>query len=224
MTYTDTDEALHRAVVQAIADEPRIDSGKVGVAVESGVVTLSGTMRSFTEKWAAEAAVKGVPGVRGLANELRVELPGMHVRDDADIAKTIVEVLRWSDSLPQTIQVEVHRGYVTLSGEVEWPYERQDALDAVRRLSGVVGVYNDIRVKEHAVDPAELRKSIAARFQRLAAFDAKGVTIDVLPGGLVKLGGTVASLAEADEAESAAYAVPGTVEVRNEIRISDEGW
>lgn len=224
MMVIDTDRSLHQSVLAAIEAEPRVEAGKVGVAVEGGVVTLSGTLGSFTEKWAAESAVKSVKGVRGIANELRVELAGMHVRDDVDIAKTIAEVLRWSSGLPTSIQPEVRGGYVTLHGQVDWPYQRQDAVDAVRRLSGVRGVYDNMTVKPYTVDPKELRRSIEGRFQRLAAFDAKNVAIDVKDGGLVRLSGTVASLAEFDEAESAAYAVPGTSEVRNEIRISDEGW
>lgn len=224
MMYTDTDRSLHEAVLEALRDEPRVEAGKIAVAVESGVVTLSGTLGTFTEKWAAENAIKTVKGVRGIANELRVDLPGMHVRDDADIAKTIVEVLRWSDALPQTIQAEVHDGFVTLHGSVDWAYQRLDTITAVRRVAGVKGVYNDIAVTPHTVDPADLRRQIASRFQRLAAFDAKGVEIDVRPNGIVKLSGTVASLAECDEAESAAYSVPGTTEVRNEIRVTDGGW
>jgi osmotically-inducible protein OsmY len=224
MVYTDTDRGMHDAVLDALRDEPRIDAGKVSVAVEGGVVTLSGTLGSFTEKWAAENAVRGVRGVRGIANELRVDLPGMHVRDDADIAKTVVEVLQWSDALPKTIVAEVHDGYVTLHGTVDWAYQRQDAMVMARRIAGVKGVYSDIAVKPKDVDPAELRRNIASRFQRLAAFDAKGVEIDVRAGGFVKLTGSVASLAECDEAESAAYAAAGTTEVRNELRVADDGW
>lgn len=224
MIYTDSNKALTLAVLDALEAEPRIDARKVSTAVEDGVVTLSGTLGSFTEKWAAEGCVKAVNGVRGIANELRVDLAGMHVRDDADIAKTVVDVLRWSVGVPQAIQVEVHDGYVTLHGTVDWPYQRQDALAIVRRLQGLRGVYDDIVIAPHDVDPIELERRITSRFQRLAAFDAKNVTIDAKPGGVVRLAGEVASLAESDEAESAAYSIPGTTEVCNEIRISDEGW
>lgn len=214
------DHSLHEAVLDALEADPRVDAGKIAVAVESGVATLSGTLGSFTEKWAAESAVKSVRGVRGLANELRVELPGMHVRDDADIAKTIVQVLRWSASLPETIQVEVHNGYVTLRGEVDWPYQRLDALDVVRRLEGVRGVNDDMTVKPSPIDPVQLRRAIESRFQRAAALDAKNVRVAVKPFGIVELSGNVGSLAEFDEAESAAYSVAGTTEVRNELLIN----
>lgn len=214
------DHSLHEAVLDALEADPRVDAGKIAVAVESGVATLSGTLGSFTEKWAAESAVKSVRGVRGLANELRVELPGMHVRDDADIAKTIVQVLRWSASLPETIQVEVHNGYVTLRGEVDWPYQRLDALDVVRRLEGVRGVNDDMTVKPSPIDPVQLRRAIESRFQRAAALDAKNVSVAVKPFGIVELSGNVGSLAEFDEAESAAYSVAGTTEVRNELLIN----
>ncbi len=214
------DHSLHEAVLDALEAEPRVDAGKIAVAVESGVATLSGTLGSFTERWAAESAVKSVRGVRGLANELRVELPGMHVRDDADIAKTVVQVLRWSASLPETIQVEVHNGYVTLRGEVDWPYQRLDALDVVRRLEGVRGVNDDMTVKPSPIDPVQLRRAIESRFQRAAALDAKNVRVAVKPFGIVELSGNVGSLAEFDEAESAAYSVAGTTEVRNELLIN----
>ena len=218
------DHSLHEAVLDALEAEPRLDAGKVAVAVEGGVATLSGTLGSFSEKWAAESAVKSVKGVRGLANELRVDLPGMHVRNDADVAKTIVQVLRWSTGLPETIQAEVHDGYVTLQGEVDWPYQRDDALEIVRRLEGVRGVYDNITVKPIPVDPAQLRRAIESRFQRLAAFDARNVHVTVKGGGVVELSGAVGSLAEFDEAESAAYSVAGTSEVHNEIRINGTGW
>lgn len=219
-----TNKSLHEQVLEALEAEPRVDAAKVGIAVEDGVVTLSGTLGTFTEKWAAEAAVKSVKGVRGIANELRVDLPGMHVRDDADVAKTVVEVLRWSADLPQTIQAEVKDGFVTLHGLVDWPYQREDARDAVRHLTGVRGVYDDLIVKPYAVSPAELRRRIESRFQRLAASEAKNVEIEVEDGGNVTLSGTVDTLAERDEAESAAYSIPGTTRVYNDIRINDFGW
>ncbi len=224
MLYTDTDKTLREAVFSALDDEPRLDAGKVGIAVEDGVVTLSGTLPTFTEKWAAEESVKNVKGVRGIANELRVELAGMHVRDDADIAKTIVEVLRWNDTLPSTIQAEVHDGNVTLHGEVEWAYQRQDALDAVRNVVGVRNMRLDISIQPREVDAVELRRKIASRFQRLAALDTKNVNVKVDRGGVVTLSGIVSSLAESDEAESAAFSIRGTTLVCNELRVSDEEW
>lgn len=222
MTYPN--KLLHEQVLAALVAEPRLDAGKIGIAVDDGVVTLSGTLGTFTEKWAAEDAVKSVKGVRGIANELRVELAGMHVRDDADIAKTVVEVLRWNEHLPKTIQVEVKGGYVTLNGVVDWPYEREDARNAICHLSGVRGIYDNLTVKPYQVNPDELQRKIESRFQRLAAFDAKNVTVEVEDGGNVTLSGTVGSLAERDEAESAAYAIPGTTRVYNGIRITDIGW
>ncbi|HEY9085864.1 MAG TPA: BON domain-containing protein [Candidatus Tyrphobacter sp.] len=224
MMITNTDRDLHDAVLDALEAEPRVEAGKIGIAVENGVVTLSGTLQSFTEKWAAEAAVKRVKGVCGIANELRVDLAGMHQRDDADIAKSAVDVLRWSAGLPQTIQAEVHDGYVTLHGQVDWAYQREDAIDAIRRLTGVRGIYDDISLKPYAVSPKELLRLIEARFQRLASFDAKGVAVEVDDDGSVTLSGSVHSLAERDEAESAAYSIPGTVGVVNDVIVNDEGW
>lgn len=219
---TSTDQSLHEAVLAALATTPRVDAGKVGIAVEEGVATLTGTLGSFTERWAVEATVKTVTGLRGIANELRVDLPGMHRRDDADIVKTIVELLRWNDALPKGIQVEAHDGNVTLRGTIERAYQRREVLDAVRHISGIRALRDEMTVTPHAVSPEKLRHEIESRFQRLASLDAKNVRFCVRPGGAVTLTGTVASLTQADEAESAAYAVPGTTEVHNELLVSHE--
>lgn len=220
--YTQTDKNLRAAVFEALEAEPRIDAGRIGIALEDGVVTLTGTLGSFTEKWAAENAVKTVKGVRGIANELRVDLPAMHAHDDTDIAQTIVDMIRWSNETAQEIQVEVQKGSVTLRGTVEWPYQRRDLLDIVRHISGVRAIHDEIRVLPHPIDPVSLRHKIASRFQRLAALAAKNVAVEAAPDGIVTLSGTVSSLAERDEAESAAYSVPGTTEVRNDLWIEED--
>ena len=217
--FIDADKSLHQAVLEALDTEPRIEAGKIGIAVENGVVTLSGTLGTFSEKWAAENAVRRVKGVGGIANELRVDLPGMHVRDDADIAKTVVQVLRWSAGLPKTIQVEVNDGYVTLSGEVDWAYQREDANNMVRRLSGVRGVSDLITIRPCTIQPAALRRQIENRFLRLASLEAKRIAVEADPDGGVTLSGNAGSLAERDEAELAAYSVPGVTAVYNDISV-----
>jgi|SRR5579862_1754047 len=141
-----SDNELHRIVLDELAREPRVRAGRIAIAVEEGVVTLSGTVHNFAERWAAEDAVKRIEGVRGVADALRVELPGMHRIDDADIAKTAVELLKWFDGFPASIQIQVEEGCVTLTGSVDWPYQRDEALDAVRKIPGVRDVYNAIVV------------------------------------------------------------------------------
>jgi osmotically-inducible protein OsmY len=140
---------LHRRVLTELEFDPAVDPGKIGIAVEDGVVTLTGTVGSFSEKWATERAVKHVPGVRALANELKVELMGMHRVNDSDIAASAANVLSWDDSLPKTIQVEVHDGIVTLTGQVEYAFQADLAERQVWQIAGVGSVNNELAVKSH---------------------------------------------------------------------------
>lgn len=145
-----SDRTLHQDILDELGREPRVRAGAIAIAVEDGVVTLSGTVASFSERWAAEDAAKRVRGVRGVADELRVELPGMHRIDDTEIAKTAVELLKWNAGLPQSLVVQVEDGCVTLSGAVDWPFQRDEALDAVRRVPGVRDVYADIAMRNES--------------------------------------------------------------------------
>jgi osmotically-inducible protein OsmY len=138
---------LHRRILEELEVDAAVDAGKIGIAVESGVVTLTGTVSSFNEKWAAEKAVKGVRGVRSLASELNIELLGMHRMNDTDIAATIASALSWDRALPTSIQVEAEQGVVELSGIVEWTFQRELAADLVRCVAGVLAIQNHIRVR-----------------------------------------------------------------------------
>lgn len=138
---------LHRRVLTELEFDPAVEPGKIGIAVEDGVVTLTGTVGSFSEKWATERAVKHVPGVRALANELKVELMGMHHVNDSDIAASAANVLSWDDALPKTILVEVHGGIVTLTGDVNYEFQADLAERQVWQIAGVGSVNNDLVVK-----------------------------------------------------------------------------
>jgi osmotically-inducible protein OsmY len=218
---TVSDRALHQVVLEELGLEPRVPAGKIGIAVEEGVVTLSGTVRGFTEKWAAQDAVKRIKGVRGIADELRVELSGMHRRDDTDIAKTAVELFKWDDSLPKTIQVEVEDGRVTLTGTVDWSYQRDAAADAIRKIAGIRDVRNAISINPRPVKTEELETMIESRFKRLALLDAKRVQVTV-DGNGVTLSGRVGSFAERELARKAALSMPGVTTVDNRICVSHE--
>jgi osmotically-inducible protein OsmY len=141
------DVELHRRVLTQLEFDPAVEPGKVGIAVEDGVVTLTGIVGSFSEKWATEKAVKLVPGVRALANELTVELMGMHRVNDRDIATSAANVLSWDEALPKTIQVEVHDGIVTLTGDVEFDFQRHLAGRQVWQINGVSSVNNEVVVR-----------------------------------------------------------------------------
>lgn len=214
---TMNDKELHGEILEALDLEPKVMPGEIGIAVEFGVATLTGTVHSFAEKWAAEDAVKRVKGVRGIANELNVDLPGMHRYNDTDIAQTAVNMLEWDVLLPKGIQVSVQNGNVALSGTVAHHYQKREAEAAIGRLAGVRSVTNDIHVHS-GVQPQEVRQKIEARFQRAASFDAKHVAVSAEEGN-VTLTGQLRSLAERDEALSAAWAVPGVHNVVDKLTI-----
>src|SRR3954468_6959026 len=155
-TVTTTDAELQREVIDELVWEPSVDAAHIGVSVKDGVVTLSGYVSSYAEKYAAERAAKRVHGVKALANELEVRLPGSGQRTDVDIAAAAVRALESNLSVPaDKIKVTVSKGWVKLEGEVEWQYQKNAAEHAVRDLTGVIGVINQITIKPR-VSPTEL--------------------------------------------------------------------
>jgi osmotically-inducible protein OsmY len=215
------DEQIQREVLDELRWDARVQSTEIGVAVKDGVVTLTGSVDSFARKWSAERAAHRVRGVVAVANDMEVRLPSAAERNDADIAVAATRALEWDALVPiEKIEVTVTRGWVTLTGEVEWEFQRRAAERAVRRLSGVRGVSTLVTVRPRVQPGAyELRRKIEEALVRSAETDAEKVDVDV-DGGKVILKGTVRSWMEREEAERVAWSAPGVTSVDNRIVIA----
>ena len=211
-----SDSALRRDVERELEWEPSIDERRIGVSAIDGVVTLTGEVSTYAEKLEAERTVERVAGVRGVVNELKVQLAGEY--SDTDIAKAAVAALRSDVTVPaDRVKVKVDKGWVTLTGDVYGDFQRRAAERAVRNLPGVRGVSNLIAIKTRA-EPHDVKQKIEETLQRAAAFDAKNIDV-IVTGGEVTLRGTVRSFLERYEAEKAAWAAPGVTMVHNEITV-----
>ncbi|MGJ7519066.1 BON domain-containing protein [Variovorax sp. LT1P1] len=197
---------------------PEVKTSDVGVTARDGVVTLTGHLASHAEKYAIERAVQRVHGVKAVAIELTVKLPFDNQRTDADIAMAAERALEWNALVPHDkIRPMVEKGWLTLTGDVEWEYQRSAAERAVRDLVGVTGVSNMVKVTPK-VSPTNIEKNIQDALSRQAAREAKHVSIAV-DGSQVTLRGTVHSWAERDAVQGAAWASPGVSVVVNDLRV-----
>jgi osmotically-inducible protein OsmY len=213
------DLKLQQRVVDELDFEPQVDGAHIGIGVRDGVVTLSGHVSSFVEKFAAERAVRRVKGVKAVAQELEVRLPSDAKTADDEIAARAVKILNWDALVPDgRITVKVEHGIVTLGGQVDWHHQRAEAEYDVRKLNGVVFVINEILVVP-PVEPADVRATIRAALERNAEVEANNVIIDV-SGGTVTLGGKVNAWAEREAIERAAWSTPGVTEVKDRIELA----
>ncbi len=215
-----TDVELRKNIEDEIQWEPRVVTTDIGVIVNDGVVTLTGTVDSFPKKWEAENAAKRVVGVKEVVNKIEVKLTATTRLSDEYIAAAASNALAWNVVLPENLQAEVEDGWITLTGIVEWGYQKRVAEEAVRVLTGVKGVINNITVKPHLA-PVIVKGKIVAALTRNAFLDSKGIQVKI-DHGKVTLEGTVNSWLGREQAENAAWSAPGVTEVDNKLEVSSE--
>ena len=214
-----SDAQLKKDVEAELEWEPSVNATQVGVAVKDGVVTLSGHLDTFLEKHEAEKVVQRVTGVRAVAVEIEVKLAAGDARSDSEIAHAVETAFNWNSSVPaERIKVKVEKGWVTLSGEVDWEFQRAAAANLVRPMIGVVGVNNGVVLKPRTT-PDNIAKLIRNALTRQAEREAKGIEVNV-NGSTAVLRGSVHSLAERLAAQGAAWSAPGITQVDNELHIS----
>jgi osmotically-inducible protein OsmY len=215
-----SDKEIERDVKEELKWEPGLpDAADIAVSVKNGVVTLAGFVKSYTDKYEAEAAAKRVAGVLGVANDIEVRMPSVDERPDPEIARDAVAAIK--TQLPfssEHIKVVVKNGWVNLEGQVEWQYQRSTAENAVRRIKGVKGVSNLIQLRPRA-EPSEIKRRIEEAFTRNAEVDANRIIVET-NGSEVILKGTVRSWIEREEAERIAWSAPGVTKVEDRIIVS----
>lgn len=213
-----SDITLRHLILNELELEPGVDAAHIGVTVEGGVVTLTGYVHSYAERAVAEQAVARVKGVKALAQELQVRYPHNKKSDDDQIAKRALRIIAWDTTVPDDeVKIRVQNGWITLSGEVEWNYQKDAADDAVRKLSGVVGITNLITVRPHA-DVRDVKHRIEDALKRNAQLDAREIRV-IVDGSKVTLEGSVPVWHERAIAEKAAWSAPGVSAVEDRILV-----
>ena len=213
------DRELQELVMVELGWEPSIDAAHIGVAAHAGVVTLTGHVRSFPQKIAAERAAARVKGVKAVAEEIEVKLPYDVRRGDENIAGAAIERLAWDATVPpDAVEVRVEKGWVTLNGEVDWQFQKEAAAQAVRTLIGVVGVSNLIEIRP-TVNADDVSQNVTRALHRTWFYDPNTIKVSA-QGGKIKLTGQVTTWSARDLAGATAWSAPGATFVENDIAVT----
>ena len=214
-----TDQSTKQTVLDELSWEPSINAAHIGVTARDGVVTMTGHVASYAEKYAAERAAERVSGVKAIAQELEVRYPSSGENGDDDVAKRASQALAWDVFIPRDkVKIRVTKGVITLTGDLDWQYQKESAESVVRRLGGVTGVFNEIKIKP-SVKAADVRDKIKAALVRNARIDADDITI-ATDGGKVTITGQVDSFYERSVAERTAWSAPGVTQVEDLLTVN----
>ena len=210
---------LRHDIIDEFDFDPSFNGEHVGVAVDKNVVTLSGHVNSYAQKLAAIAAARRVKGVHAIAENIDVRYPYNNQNEDDQIAQRALDLLNWDVLVPKdSIDVLVHDGFVTLSGTVDWQYQRSAAEDDMRKLSGIVGVTNMIKIKPR-IDASDIKTKIESALKRHAEVEADAIRISIQDGNKVVLEGRVDNWDERRKVENAAWSTPGVTSVDDRLAI-----
>jgi osmotically-inducible protein OsmY len=215
-----TDDQIKKSVIDELQWDPILNAAEIAVAVKDGIVTLGGSVNSYSRKLAAENAAKRVKNVRAVtAADLEVKIPEDEKRKDADIAAAAAEAFKWNSFVPEDAMVlSVEDGWVTIEGEVEWQFQRESAYGAIKNLLGVRGIKNHLKIRP-GVTAILIKDIVRKALERSASIEASGIETTI-EGGRIILKGKVRSWAEWREVEKAVWATPGVLEVRNDLVVA----